>query len=373
MPAAIPVLSRVERQAGRQPDAVVLVSGGVDSALALALLQRQGYSLFALTLLLPHFSGLAEDGSRLFGDSAAAVKPAETLCAAMGVSHAVLDLRQVFHNLVIAPFANAYRGGRTPNPCVRCNPLVKFGLARAWAEQEVGCDVVATGHYAGIVATAQGKRLTRIHDIDKDQSYFLYRLPAGDCERTLFPLAAFADKEAVRSEARALGLAVSETKDSQDICFLPGGDYRPLVAENDQPGDILDCNGTILGRHRGSVNFTVGQRKGFGIGFGKPMYAVRIDPEQNSVTVGTRSEAEQETVTAADLVIHDAAAAQPGSRVWAKIRSGGQPRPAQVTTFRPDRLTVRFGQPVFAPAAGQHLVLYDADGLVVGGGEITYG
>lgn len=364
------VVSRQDRGGG-EPDLVLLASGGVDSAVALAVLREQGLRPFAVTLLLPHFAGLDKNGSPVFDHDDAPGRAAAELARKLDVSHAILDFRQVFRDLVAAPFVASYRSGLTPNPCVRCNPDVKFGLVREWAAGTLGVRVVATGHYASLVERDGRVRLKRSRFFEKDQSYFLYRLPPAELAETRFPLADFADKDAVRRRARELGLAVSEAKDSQDVCFLPDGDYRPLVGGAGEPGPILDEDGREIGSHDGAVNFTIGQRKGLKTGFGKPMYVLAVDPSRNAVVIGPREAAGQRRVVARDLVVHAPDAVLPGASVFAKIRSGGTPRPAVVESRDADRLAVVFAEPVFAPAPGQHLVLYDADGLVLGGGEIA--
>jgi tRNA (5-methylaminomethyl-2-thiouridylate)-methyltransferase len=349
---------------------MVLVSGGVDSAVSLRRLIAAGFTPFAVTMLLPQFCGNVSDGKSVYEVPEGVAETAVSLTESLGVSHAVLDVRDIFIDRVIEPFAGCYRSGLTPNPCVRCNPRMKFGLMREWAEKELGVRMLATGHYAGIVERDGRHRLARVHPVDKDQSYFLYRIPPDDLAFTRFPLSDVSEKSEVRAEARALGLAGADADDSMDICFLPEGDYRPLVVDAALPGPIVDESGKELGRHNGYMNFTIGQRKGFGIGFGRPMYVLRLDPEKNAVVVGPRESAHRRDVLAHDLVVHDAGSLKSGSKVWAKIRSGGRPRQAEVTDFTDSLLRVRFDEPVFAPAPGQHLVLYDDDGVVLGGGEI---
>ena len=371
MSIEVPILSRSDRGGQRPYDLVLLASGGVDSAVGLATLAEAGLNPFAVTLVLPHFAGRNESGEATFADAPATAKAADDLCQRLGVSNAILDLRELFQNLVIDPFVTNYRCGLTPNPCVRCNPDLKFGFVRRWAMENLGVRILASGHYAGLVEIAGKTRLARVHRLEKDQSYFLYRLPPADLPYTRFPLSSIADKDAVRAEARRIGLPVAEAADSMDICFLPEGDYRPLVAGSNQPGPILDVNGREIGRHDGCINFTIGQRKGFKTGFGKPMYVLRILAQQNAVVIGPREEVGQRVVAARDLVVHDPEAITPKSRVMAKIRSGGHPHPAEVIASSSDSLAVGFDEEVFAPAPGQHLVLYDDNGVVLGGGEIV--
>ncbi len=370
MATDVPVASRNDRMTEKPYDILVLVSGGVDSAVSLRRLMAEGYTPFAVTMLLPQFCGSVVDGKPVYTVPEKVAETAVRLTESLGVSHAVLDVRDIFLAGVIEPFASCYRSGLTPNPCVRCNPRMKFGLMRQWAEQEIGVRMLATGHYAGIVQRDGQSRLARVHPVDKDQSYFLYRIPPEDLAFTRFPLSDVSEKSVVRAEAKALGLAGADADDSMDICFLPEGDYRPLVSGSATPGPILDELGKELGRHSGYMNFTIGQRKGFGIGFGKPMYVLRLDPEKNAVVIGPRESAYRHDVLAHDLVIHDRDSLRRGGRVWAKIRSGGRSRPAEVTEFTDTVLRVRFDEPVFAPAPGQHLVLYDEDGVILGGGEI---
>lgn len=370
MAVDIPVARRSDKKTDKAHDILVLVSGGVDSAVSLRRLIAAGFTPFAATMLLPQFCGNVVNGKPVYEVPEEVAETAVRLTESLGVSHAVLDVRDIFLDRVIEPFANCYRSGLTPNPCVRCNPRMKFGLMRQWAENQLGVRMLATGHYAGIVEREGRHRLARVHPMDKDQSYFLYRIPPDDLACTRFPLSDVSEKSQVRAEARALGLAGADADDSMDICFLPEGDYRPLVVDGASPGPILDESGKELGWHNGYMNFTVGQRKGFGIGFGRPMYVLRLDPEKNAVVVGPRESAHRYDVLAHDLVIHDADTLRRGGRVWAKIRSSGRPRQAEVIEFTDSILHVRFDEPVFAPAPGQHLVIYDDAGLILGGGEI---
>ncbi|MDR0361716.1 MAG: tRNA 2-thiouridine(34) synthase MnmA [Planctomycetota bacterium] len=356
-----------------RPDVALLASGGVDSAVALHLLREAGRTPVAVTLRLACYSGRDGDGRPAYSSPARAVESAAELAERLGVPHAVLDIGEDFVRRVIDPFAKAYRSGLTPSPCVYCNPEVKFGFARRFVRSEFGIDVLASGHYAVVEERAGAARLFRHRGLDRDQSYFLYRLAPDDLRRTLFPLAAVGGKDEVRSLARRLGFAAAEADDSMDVCFLPGGEYRELTSPIPSPGPILDTAGREVGRHDGCANFTVGQRKGLKKGFGKPMYVVEVIPADNAVVIGAREDVMAGRAAAGNVVAHAADELAPGARVFAKIRSGGAARPAVVVRAAGGVLAVDFDDPVFGPAPGQHLVLYDADGMVLGGGEIMKG
>lgn len=345
----------------------VMVSGGVDSALALSLLLDAGWETVGVTLALPRYRD--EGGGLARIDSIRDVEPAERLCESLGIRHAALDVREDFIKTVVDEFVCAYRSGKTPNPCVGCNPGFKFKIVREWAERNLRTRLVASGHYARLVERNGRRRLARAGDLGRDQSYFLYRISPDDWADTLFPLGEMPDKATVRGMARQRGLPVADKQDSMDICFLPDGDYRPLMPDS-QPGPIYDSSGKIVGEHDGLTNFTVGQRKGFKRAFGKPTYVLRLLPGENAVVVGSREEASRREVRAVNAVVQCQELYKPGTRLWAKIRSGGSLEPCEVLDAG-DVFSVRFDRALFAPTPGQHLVAYDEEGVLVAGGEIA--
>jgi len=342
----------------------VLMSGGVDSSVAALLLQRTGWTVVGVTMqVLP---SAATDPAA--GDPAAS---AASVCRVLGIPHHVLAIADAFQATVIDPFRAAYQGGRTPNPCVLCNPAIKFGLVWDRIRAQTGIEFLATGHYARILGGPERSRLARARHTQGDQSYFLYRLPNERLARLILPLGTVASKDETRALARAAALPVAEREDSMEVCFIPGDDYRAFLGNAPAPGPIRDLDGNTVGEHPGIQNFTVGQRRWLGRAFGEPMYVLRILPEENTLVIGTRAQAEQHTVrTRAPHVLQPDRLA-PGMRLRGKIRSGGEPRDCQVTAATADSLEVLFDAPVFAPTPGQHLVLYDAEDCVVGGGEIA--
>jgi tRNA-specific 2-thiouridylase len=336
------------------------MSGGVDSTLAAALLVEQGHEVQGLTLRLadPPAAGSAPD-------------PAGA-AAALGIPFASWDLREEFERLVVAPFCEAYGAGRTPNPCALCNADVKFGLLLGRA-RESGADALATGHYARVTPGPAGRpRLARGADRRKDQSYFLFALDRAALAFALFPLGGLA-KDAVRALARARGLAAAEREESQEICFVPGGDYAGLVARRAPagafaPGPIVDSAGRRLGEHRGLARHTVGQRRGLGLATGRALYVVALDPAANALVVGP-----DEELWRRDLVadgVHWLVEEPAGEfRAAVRIRSRHEPSPATIAPEGGGAWRVRFDEPQRAITPGQAAVLYDGD-IVLGGGWI---
>ncbi len=251
------------------------MSGGVDSSVAALLLKQKGYDVLGLTMLLTE----TDDG--------ASAKDAKTVCDALGISHVTEDLRDAFREHVTDYFVSEYKAGRTPNPCVVCNKHIKFGEMMRLADH-YDCTYLATGHYARIVEENSGMySLKKAVCTEKDQTYFLYTLPQDTLSRVLMPLGEYT-KEEVRSFAEHAGLKVAKKKDSQDICFIPNGKKDSFLAQflPDVPGDFLDTEGHIIGKHRGAFRYTVGQRKGLGMGFGKPMFVLSVNTNDNTVTLG---------------------------------------------------------------------------------------
>jgi tRNA-uridine 2-sulfurtransferase len=355
---------------------VVAMSGGVDSSVAAALLHQQGHDVIGLSMqLYPSTgSGQVTDGAQPFGSCCTLddLHDARRVASALGFPHYILNLERRFQDTVVSNFVSEYSSGRTPLPCAHCNSDLKFStlLERA---RGLGANQVATGHYARIEHSADGRwLLKRSADAEKDQSYFLFSLTQDQLAGALFPVGGLS-KAAVRDEARALGLAVADKPDSQEICFVPDGEYATFVAQHASPspqsGSIVDQAGQRLRTHDGIHRFTIGQRKGLGIATGTPMYVLKIDAESGDVTVGPRDRLERTTFTASEL--NWISVAPPAS--WlpcaAQIRHRHRAAAGRVRAIDDKRAEFDFDEPQPAITPGQAAVFYDDD-RVVGGGWI---
>ncbi len=349
----------------------VAMSGGVDSSVAAALLLEAGHDVTGVTMQL--WPSTDEQGGCC---SVSAVRDARRVCDLLGIPHYSLNYREAFEREVVTPFAREYAAGRTPNPCIACNDRVKFAdLLSKVALQ--GAEYLATGHYARLIAADDGSgevRLARAVDATKDQSYFLYRLTASQAQHTLFPVGELRKTE-VRAFAERFGLPVARKAESQEACFAENGDYAPVVIEREPgagvAGEIVDVDGRVLGRHDGLAHYTVGQRKGLGIGgLAEPLYVVALDAAGNRVVVGQRSSLEIAEVRANSVVWH----AEKGVPVPIKAAVRYRMEPVTATARVEDaedeeRLVVSFDAPVSGASPGQAVVCY-RDEVVVGGGVI---
>ena len=338
----------------------VAMSGGVDSSAAALLLLEEGRELLGLTLCL--FEG-GEEGA----DAAAAA-------AQLGFPHRTLDMRREFQSGVIDPFVRAYEGGRTPNPCVLCNRAVKFGALLRKAE-ELGCARLATGHYARTGYDAGSGRwlLRKAAHRAKDQSYVLAMLTQEQLSRALFPLGELS-KEEVRAIAARAGLASARKGDSQDICFIPDGDYgaflRRYTGRDYPPGPYLDEGGTALGRHTGIVDYTVGQRRGLGVSSNAGrLYVKELRPGDNAVVLSDNASLFARTLTATGLNLIPCARLDGPVRLWARIRYRMEEQPCTVEQTGEDAVRLTFDSPQRAITPGQTAVFYDGE-TVVGGAVI---
>lgn len=333
---------------------LVALSGGVDSSVCVQLLLQEGYEVQAVVL----------DLSPAHAES---VEAAQAAADALGIRLHRLSRHALFEEAVANPFAAAYRCGKTPNPCVVCNPAVKFRLLLEQADA-LGIGWVATGHYAR-VAWEDARCLIRRGACEaRDQSYMLYRLTEEQRRRLLLPLGEL-DKTTVRSLAEQAGLPCAHKADSQEICFIPEGDYASYIEARYGPcpaGDFIGPDGTVAGRHRGLLHYTVGQRKGLGLALGRPAFVKRLDPAENRVYLGWSGEEFAPSVALRDPVTDGFPAGT--FAAGAKIRSAAPIVPCQVEPTETGFL-VRFAQPQRAPAPGQSCVLYDGD-RVLGGGII---
>jgi len=342
----------------------IAMSGGVDSSVAAALLQQQGHDVIGITMSLfaPHSSG-----------SGSPVHDAAIVAQHLGIPHHVADFAPDFSRLIISDFIEEYRAGHTPNPCVRCNRYIKFGLLLEKA-QELGADLLATGHYVRKTVDPDGTcHLRMAVNARKDQSYFLYTLTQQQLRQVIFPLGSIENKDEVRTLAREFALPVAEKSDSQEVCFIPNDDYVAFLEGNGSlgatDGDIIHLNGQIVGRHHGTHRYTIGQRKGLGIGWSEPLYVTEINAERNIVVVG-----EQQHVYAAGLQAEYVSwIVAPESEEFAatcKIRYRHQPVNCRVRRLAENNCDVRFEQPQKAITPGQALVFYRGD-EVLGGGRIV--
>ena len=360
---------------------VVAMSGGVDSSVTAALLHDEGYEVIGITLqLYDHGVAVQAKGACCAGID---IHDARTVSARLGIPHYVLDYESRFHDQVMQDFADSYLRGETPIPCVRCNQTVKFTDLLATA-RDLGADCLATGHYVQRLETGRTVSLARGADPAKDQSYFLFATTPEQLAFLRFPLGGMS-KDETRDLARRYGLAVSEKPDSQDICFVPNGRYGDVVRRLRpgavDAGDIRHLDGTVLGRHNGVIDYTIGQRRGLGIGGRKdadesegPLYVVAIDADSNTVLVGP-----QTALACREVHLHDVnwinGQPEDGARVLARLRNTAPAAHARIYCDRPQEAPaiIILDEPQFGIAAGQAAALYDGDDadILLGGGWIS--
>jgi len=349
------------------------MSGGVDSSLTAALLKQQGFQVIGLTMKIygGELTSLASRGHACYGpgedeDIAVTADVADQLRIPLHV----IDLQAEYREHVLGHFKHEYLSGRTPNPCTRCNPLLKFGfLLKKARATGITFDRFATGHYVRVCHDELRGRfvLKKARDRRKDQSYFLYALPPTLLEQLMFPLGDM-NKEDVRALARKCKLPVSARPESQD--FIEGGAYDGLFDPADiKPGPIIDSRGQELGKHRGIIHYTIGQRRGIGIAHSEPLYVTKIDVQRNAVIVGLKDDLFAAGLHATGLHLLSTDKLQPGQDIQARIRNGHTPAPATITACDGNTVTIRFDQPQMSVTPGQAVVLYDDD-IVLGGAVI---
>jgi tRNA-uridine 2-sulfurtransferase len=370
---------------------MVAMSGGVDSSLTAALLHEAGHDVTGVTMDL--WDGDDERLKESLCCSQEMTESARRVCAQLGISYYVFNYRREFRKFVIEYFLREYTHGYTPNPCLECNREVKFRalMSRAAA---LGFDYVATGHYARIrvnekrktkndesvplasssfIAHRSSFELLRATDHDKDQSYMLHMLQQADLARLLFPIGDYT-KAQVRALAAQRGLDSADRPESQDICFVPGGDYRNLLIEERpdslRPGPIIDWQGRELGQHQGLPLYTIGQRRGVGVAAGQPLYVTSLDVAHNTVVVGPREALERDTLAATGVTFVSDGWPTAAFDCHVQIRSHADPVAARVTPEEPGHIRVAFTRPQHAITPGQAVVMYDDD-IVLGGGRIS--
>ena len=357
---------------------VVAMSGGVDSSVVAAMLKAEGYDVVGVTLqLYDHGAALAKKGACCAGRD---IHDARRVAEAMGFPHYVLDYENAFREAVIDEFADSYLGGATPVPCIRCNERVKFRDLLETA-RDLDADCMATGHYIRREQGPHGAELHRAADPLRDQSYFLFSTTAQQLDYLRFPLGGLPDKAATRALAERFGLPVAAKPDSQDICFVPDGDYAGVIAKlrpgAAEPGRIVDAEGRVLGRHDGIINYTVGQRRGLGIGgLAEPLYVVRLDAERREVVVGPKSALATRLVPLREINwLGDAPlGSRPEWHLGVKVRSTRPPREAILRGLPGGIAEVELLSPEEGVSPGQACVFYDLDSTrVLGGGWIWRG
>ena len=357
---------------------VVAMSGGVDSSVVAAELAREGYDVVGVTLqLYDHGAALAKKGACCAGQD---IHDARRVAEDMGFPHYVLDYENIFKDAVIDEFADSYLAGATPVPCIRCNERVKFKDLLATA-RDLDADCMATGHYIQRFMGASGAELHMASDQDRDQSYFLFSTTPEQLEFLRFPLGHLASKADTRALAAKNGLAVADKPDSQDICFVPNGNYasvieklRPGAAE---PGEIVDMQGQVLARHNGVIHYTIGQRRGLGIGgLADPLYVVRLDVENRRVVVGPKEALSTRIVPLREInwLGDGAITDQPEWHVRVRVRSTRPPAPAIIRPISATEAEVELLSPEEGVSPGQACVFYAQSGTrVLGGGWIWRG
>ena len=340
--------------------ALVAMSGGVDSSVCAYLAQKKGYECIGATMILCKKEASSSDA-----------RDAAAVCQKLGIPHYTFDMTEQFHKMVVEKFVSDYEMGATPNPCIECNKYLKFGLLFEKAK-ELGCDTIVTGHYARTWQTDNGFELMKAVDVSKDQSYVLYSIPKEMLKNVYFPLGEITKKEA-RDIAAQMNFVTAHKSDSQDICFVPDGDYAKVISEvsgKEYPeGNFVDVNSNVLGTHKGIIRYTVGQRKGLGIAFGKPMYVKDKKVDTNEVVLASNEELFSDTLIAKDCnFLFDTAESK--IKAKAKIRYNQQEQPATVFVKDSKTAEIVFDEPQRAIAKGQAVVIYDGD-RVLGGGTIV--
>ncbi|HIU02088.1 MAG TPA: tRNA 2-thiouridine(34) synthase MnmA [Candidatus Onthocola gallistercoris] len=352
---------------------VVGMSGGVDSSVAAWLLKEQGYDVIGITMQIWQDEDTFKEEEQGGCCGLSAVDDARRVAAKLDIPYYVMNFKDIFRKEVIDDFVREYFAGRTPNPCVRCNRYVKWeALLRR--SLSIGADYIATGHYASVVCLPDGRYTLKKAPSRKDQTYALYNLTQDQLAHTLMPVGDYT-KDEIRRMAEQAGLPVAHKADSQDICFIPDGDYQHFLEEYTgkrlPEGNFVDRFGHVLGRHKGITHYTVGQRKGLNLSMGRPVFVTAIHPETNEVVIGDGDEVFGNRLEAESVNWMGVVPLKPGESIHltAKIRYAHEGEGCQVTMLENGRIQCLFDRPVRAITPGQAVVLYDGD-LVAGGGVI---
>lgn len=339
------------------------MSGGVDSSVSALLLQKQGYEVVGITMLL------------CSGEESQAIQDARNICKKLNIEHYVYDLQNEFKENVIKDFIKKYEECLTPNPCIKCNRYMKFGYMYQKAK-ELNCNYIATGHYAKKEFSEEYNKyvIKKSNAGKKDQTYVLYNIPSEMVEHVLFPLSDFESKDEIRKIATDNGLVTANKPDSQEICFIPDNDYVNFLERHNiqgmKHGKIINREGVILGKHQGLHRYTIGQRRGMGISSSTPLYVIELNKEKNQLIVGKEEELYTDTVKVIDTncILFDNF--ENGMKVDAKIRYSAPAKEATIFVNEDNSLTVKFDEKVRAVTPGQAIVFYIND-ILVGGGQIT--
>ena len=337
------------------------MSGGVDSSVSAVLLQEQGYDVIGATM-------------KMWEDTEKAIEDAKKVCNKLEIEHHVIDCTEKFRCHVINKFISEYENAKTPNPCIECNRYLKFGAFYEKAK-ELGCEYIATGHYAKTEYSEKYKRyvLKKSDEEKKDQTYFLYYIPKEEIEFIIFPLQNRASKEETRKIAERNNLEVAQKKDSQEICFIPDNDYQKFLqkysSQKPKEGNIVLKDGTVLGKHKGLINYTIGQRKGLGISYKEPLYVIKLDIQKNQVIVGTEQDLYSKELIADEINWLAIDQLKEPLKLKAKVRYRAKEAECTVYPIENEQVKVIFDEPQRAITPGQSVVFYDED-IVVGGGKI---
>lgn len=351
---------------------VVGLSGGVDSSVAAYLLKEQGYDVIGVTMQIwqQEEQAVLEENGGCCGLSA--IEDARRVAQVLGIPHYVMNFRKDFKEKVIDYFCEEYLNARTPNPCIACNRYVKWEslLKRCL---DIGADYIATGHYARIVQLSNGRyTLKRSKTLAKDQTYALYNLTQNQLSKTLMPVGEYS-KDEIRAIAQKAGIPVAHKPDSQDICFVED-DYGRFIEEETgvsiEPGNFVDPEGNILGRHKGIIHYTIGQRRGLGLSLKQPGYVIRVDKDKNEVVIGTKDQLYSKVLYGNRCNFMSIPSVEGERRTTAKIRYNSPEVPCTIRMAEEDLIEVVFDKPQRAVTPGQAVVFYD-DGIVVGGATIV--
>lgn len=340
-------------------NAIIAMSGGVDSSVAAFLMKEKGYDLRGVTL-------------SLYTENDKDIADAKKICDNLGFSHETLNMKQEFCDTVIADFINAYENSRTPNPCIVCNRKIKFGKLLEYTVDE-GYNTFVTGHYAQIEKMGDRYILKKGKDLKKDQTYMLYSLTQNQLSHTVLPLGGLS-KDEVREIAESNNLVTARKSDSQDICFIPDGKYAEFIEEylgkTYPEGDFVDLDGKVWGTHKGLIRYTIGQRKGLGLALPKPMYVCSLCPQNNTVILGDNADLFKSELTASNINFITCDSLTAPIKCEAKVRYSQSQQPATVWQTADNEIRVEFNEPQRAITPGQAVVLYDGD-TVIGGGTIN--